>query len=93
MMTPERLVEILEACEQGEVQPRYSGRGMYGASCPGIVTDNLVLLGAAMMKCVMDEDTSKWSEMDQLLEVLLHTRWDDMGKSMIIYWPRLTWAK
>ncbi len=70
----EEIVAIME--EEGlnaEVHEDYSGRGMYGSKCTGIVTDNVAAVAWAAGKTGMD-----WSDVPD--------RTDNMGKSdMIVY--------
>lgn len=67
-------------------RPNYSGRGMYGRSCVGIVYDNAEVVGAFMY--FLAEEL----EMDYL-DLLLDLGFgavDSMGLSKISYWSGLT---
>lgn len=85
------LVDFLIESEQNV--RAYSGRGMYGKSCVGIVTDDL---GEAVA-CVMDwaieqvNDSSESPEhLDTLRQRLRSMSTDSMGRDMIVYFPRLS---
>lgn len=64
----------------------YSGRGMFGRLCLGIICDNPhdVLLGLAqnIHRHFPDDDI-----FDAVTEDLRHSATDQMGRNQIIYWP------
>ena len=76
-MTEEQAEEIVELMHddgyQAEVYRSYSGRGMFGDTCTGIVTDNPALIGyyAAKTGSMLAKD--------------IPTRRDNMGLGIIIY--------
>ena len=77
--------ELLEEIGQeveGSVRTDYSGRGMYGDSCVGIVASDLLELGAAISRLVEDEELRD--------ELISNSRTDSMGYDTIAYWPRVT---
>lgn len=79
------LLEELANEVEGEARGSYSGRGMFGRNCVGIVIDSerdLVSLGLAIAELVEDED---------LKQVLANsTRTDSMGRSLIAYWETIS---
>lgn len=78
----EVLNEIAYAVE-GEVRTNYSGRGMFGDTCVGIVLDvTMVELGVAIADCVTDKELRSYLRNS--------TRTDSMGHSTIAYWSGLT---
>lgn len=78
--------ELLEEIAQevdGSTRTDYSGRGMYGSTCVGIVASDLLQLGAAIARVVEDNDELR----DELLS---NSRTDSMGYDTIVYWTRVT---
>jgi hypothetical protein len=67
------------------IRDDYSGRGMYHATCLGIVYDRLGdLLGFVAGLIANDEDHLEW---------ISRVRQDNMGMSMIAYWPGVSIAE
>jgi hypothetical protein len=66
----------------GSVRTDYSGRGMYGDSCVGIVASDLLELGAAIARIVEDDELRE--------ELVSNSRTDSMGYDTIVYWTRVT---
>jgi hypothetical protein len=78
-------LDLLEEIAQevnGDARADYSGRGMYGNVCVGIVASDLLELGAAIAETVEDEELRK--------ELLSNSRTDSMGYDTIVYWTRVT---
>lgn len=75
--------EILqEADHSASMREEYSGRGMYGATCPAIVTDAAgPLVGWAVTVAAGDQNISLD---DAVLEV--PTRQDNMGRDEMVYY-------
>lgn len=100
-MTAERLLALLmranHAGFQGRIVTDYSGRCMFGATCPGFVTDSPSGLGAALMRAIRDdyvpeaEQEAQEKEEDELIELLGDTAADNFGLSTICYWPKVRW--
>lgn len=71
--------------------PDYSGRGMYGDRCIGVVcadpTRLAVNLGIELGRCVLLGSIS-----EEIAEAFQRPQIDSMGRSQIIYWPRLAAA-
>lgn len=68
--------------ERDSVTTSYSGRGMFGEECVGVVADNMseVFLFMAAFGSIGDD----WD----LLATKART--DDMGKGVIVYFPGVT---
>lgn len=101
-MTAERLLELLKRAHhagfQGQIVTDYSGRCMFGATCPGFVTDTPTGLGAALMRAIRDDygpedeiNGAQEKEEDELVELLGDTAADNFGLSTIYYWPKVRW--
>lgn len=78
---------LREVYDQGDIEftvRSYSGRGMYGTSCIGIVTDDMFMLGCAI------GDINQ-GNID--LYGMPGMRQDSMGRSTIYYWPGLVWPE
>lgn len=70
--------------ETGFVHENYSGRGMYGARCLGIVVGNMneafkffIIAGMVL-------------DVDDVRELAENARTDNMGYDMIVYFPNCT---
>lgn len=85
-MTADRLEDILS--EIGEVR-RYSGRGMYGAECPGVILEGS-LIGAAVDLLLLTEDRD---EQEAIGKVIRGAKTDSMGVDTILYFPKVTYPK
>jgi hypothetical protein len=96
---------IVLGSDEGEivVRPRYSGRGMYGATCVGIVHDSSVdttpFVLALLWVLTTNMQTERHDPSDVDLVALLETQYtlgraqhDSMGLSEITYWTRLGFA-
>ena len=82
-MDKQQFKEHIEDC--GYETRDYSGRGMYGAECLAVVTEDSAFVFCAN---VMDEDNEE--KRAEISNILHTTREDSMGKSSVIfYWPRL----
>lgn len=70
----------------------YSGRGMSGEACVGVVTGdpiNLILdIWKYMIGATEDEETHL-----MMIKMLDGARTDNMGMRTIVYWPRLPWPE
>lgn len=78
-------------CEDNEINFRdnYSGRGMYGRSCIGIVgsAKDLMILCVALFQREGDvSDAVAEVGLDPWLDI----HWDSMGMDMIYYWPDIS---
>jgi len=85
---------IKEFCEESdyELYENYSGRFMYGRTCIGIVTDvnslGLMYDLTAFIFQNLDEDEIEMNSQD-IREFIGNAKMDNMGLSMIIYFPSL----
>ena len=79
------LLEELANEVEGDARATYSGRGMFGRNCVGIVLEsesNLLALGVAIAELIEDEE---------LKGVLINnTKTDSMGRSIIAYWESVS---
>jgi hypothetical protein len=64
----------------GEVYENYSGRGMYGKTCMGITVDHLC---KALFNLGRESENYDFAKELERLEV------DNLGRSYIIYFPRI----
>lgn len=82
VLTQEQLDTIEEVASYHDIEVRsYSGRGMYGESCLGIVIDS-----SAMMRFTIDLREACLATATILADSQM--RQDSMGRdSEIIYWP------
>ncbi len=102
-MEPKRFVELLTDCEQ-KVRS-YSGRGMMGRDCVGVVVsrrEDLLLLGVTLAGQLVNEwggtsladcPPDAPEEVGQLVELLSEGVFevDNMGIDTIIYWEKIPW--
>lgn len=67
----------------GTAYPNYSGRGMYGKTCVGIVIEesDLLKLGVSIAN-LFDDDTKEY--------LVDNYKTDTMGRQIIVYWQGLT---
>ena len=105
MQRPQQLLK--DACERSEdseydvsFRNDYSGRGMYGRNCVGIVGSESsclkviaeVIKGAREeLKKVQLGSSEHEGDMlfGQVVDTLLNYDRDSMGRSVILYWPQL----
>lgn len=85
ILTPDQLQIIMSTAERfdGDVRS-YSGRGMYGKTCLGIVADSAQFVMSFILDVQQD---------DPDLAAILSSqpmRTDDMGLSIILYWPGIS---
>lgn len=77
-LTSDQMDDLYDAAHtvNGEIVTDYSGRGMFGAECVGIILEN-------------EGDLFTFARLfdDDLAELLGNPRWDSMGLREIAYWP------
>lgn len=77
-----RVMEEIAAELGGHVNPHYSGRGMYGETCPAIIipseASSLMLLGAYLADLVGMDDGG---------DMIRRARTDSMGLDTVVYFP------
>lgn len=93
------LTLLVNVYTTGEVKPRlYSGRGMYGSNCLGIVTDNHLILMFELGEMSYeikseDADYEYNSDNHELIKLLTNCSsnicQDSMGRSSIVYFPNV----
>lgn len=83
------LIEDLTS-EGFDVREDYSGRGMFGRTCFGIVGDPGDLIRFVLRTQDVEEDTPWWKT-DR--SWITHVRTDSMGHDMIYYWPTVSVEK
>ena len=81
VLTADQIDDMHEAAHtvDGEIYPDYSGRGMFGDECVGVV-----------LKDEGDLFRFAWNLPDDFAELLGNPEWDNMGLREIAYWPRWT---
>lgn len=81
------IAELLDSfCQEHEYEfrPAYSGRGMYDATCPGIVADkNGFDLALELAEYALEQE----AELYDVTFQLRGSRTDNMGLSSITYFP------
>lgn len=85
MMENEAILRIIECA--GYTARSYSGRGMYGRSCLGVVASNVLEMFADMLNEVdgsADED-----EVLVVADLMRAAVTDSMGRDTIVYWPNI----
>ena len=86
----DKLAKLIEDfCDTGDYEFRgdYSGRYMYGRSCVGIVCDNPITATVELFAYILNEDED--TDIDELASILGDARSDNMGLSMIVYFPQI----
>ena len=86
-MDSKTFVEFVRDYTEYEPQS-YSGRGMYGKSCVGITCDNPSDVVLDIIQAQAENDPTEVSE---LIDMLRRSSQDSMGRSAIIYWPKIEW--
>jgi hypothetical protein len=79
VLTEDQMDDLYNAADtvDGEIVTGYSGRGMFGDECVGIILTN----ESALFTFARQLD-------DELAELLGDPRWDSMGLREIAYWPK-----
>lgn len=91
-MDTENLIELCKStCDSlydAKVRS-YSGRGMHGKECVGLVSndDGFQSVVAEMVRTGVDEDF----DMEEVADVISSARTDSMGIGIVIYWPKNEW--
>lgn len=86
--------ELIESvCEDSDDKHRfrdfYSGRGMCGRICIGVVTDSPADFLLEVMHRAVNDDSLSRDDLNHLLEMLGGSKSDSMGLATIVYWPHL----
>lgn len=80
------IAQIFPEEDEDVVRENYSGRGMYGRTCVGIVV-GCTQLAFKFFAALAMEDVAGPDVAFQLAE---QAQTDSMGRDMIVYFPRLT---
>ena len=85
-LTREQLRILVDAADRCGLEFRtgYSGRGMYGEQCIGVVGYLSDLIAFVLLVAEREKDLAQ----DELTQLT----WDSMGLSTIYYWPKLAVA-
>lgn len=77
---------IRKLCKDNDLECRdnYSGRGMYGKTCYGIVTDNIFYVVTTLCDMIRDEGY------ESATGIIGEVRTDSMGLDKIVYFPSIT---
>lgn len=67
----------------------YSGRGMYGGSCVGVVVDSIGEL--FVLAIAIGNTANSGDQLDTLMDMAPET--DHLGRGIIAYWPMVEWDK
>ncbi len=65
----------------------YSGRGMYGSCCVGVVCDNILETVCDLLAYVIDGDEDL--SLGVILSITGYPKSDNMGRNYILYFPKL----
>lgn len=98
-MKPETLKELIE---DAEFETRsYSGRGMYGKECLGVVLEAgdeiafgaKVVLAAVERNDDLEEDDEDRVDLDDLVGDIESASTDSLGRGTILYFPRIEFTE
>lgn len=64
----------------------YSGRGMYGRSCLGVTTPDMLVMFADVLETV---DGCEDDSVMVIADLMRSAVTDSMGQGMIVYWPNI----
>ena len=73
--------------ENYELYGDYSGRRMYGRTCPGIVCPDPIEALLGLVDYIVDKGLDGQTSVTELIGI---PRTDNMGTDMILYFPMLT---
>jgi hypothetical protein len=84
----DQLEIVRDFCDEKDISLRtdYSGRGMYGQTCIGFVTDDEMSLGMDLIIYLKD------AGMDDVIDIFRNagSQMDSMGLSTIVYFPSIS---
>lgn len=72
----------------------YSGRFMYGKKCPAVTCESIADILKEAVETILidyDDETIDIDERDNLIDSLFNYSLDNMGRDMVIYWPKEKW--
>jgi hypothetical protein len=77
-----------ELLEQVGYEPiSYSGRGMFGKTCVGVVASDIGGLVADVVSLLTG--SSHYTIFDEVSDAFRYMKTDSMGRDMIVYFPRI----
>jgi hypothetical protein len=79
------LQEILESVEGQDIRS-YSGRGMNGRECLGVVVPDINSFLKVVLVATLDEDFDKSLGQD-IIDAIDNMKEDSMGRDTIVYFP------
>jgi len=86
-MDANKLIDAIEI--EGYSARSYSGRGMYGKRCVGVVTKNAFQLGTKIAAALLADEEDGSDLVGQLAR--LQVCEDSMGLDTIVYFPKVEW--
>lgn len=89
VVSSELLDVISIVTDEENIITDYSGRGMYGEKCLGIVTPNQMELIGYMLEEINDREDSK-ELINEFSQMIRNCRIDNMGYNYILYFPYFT---
>lgn len=89
VVSSELLDVISIVTDEENIVTDYSGRGMYGEQCLGIVTSNSMELIASILEEINFQKDSK-SLIDEFSQMIRNCKIDNMGYNYILYFPYFT---
>jgi len=84
------LKQAIDAIQDGELRS-YSGRGMYGSECVGLVVNHIAEFTIIVAQAAVFAEMNEEGE-DFVLEVG-DVEMDSMGKGMVFYWRSHTFKE
>lgn len=92
MTTLAQLIKDTSSDLAGDVDFRksYSGRGMYGAECVGIVGSHQQCM-SIIAEVIKELHSVGDDGFDDNVDELMCFETDSMGRDMIYYWPQIQW--
>lgn len=73
--------------EHASIRTAYSGRAMYGRACFALVLDNVAQLVSFTKTVGYEVSTDDEHPLHTFYSIMHHVCVDNMGLSMIYYWP------
>ena len=75
----------------GDYRGDYSGRGMYGSTCPAVVYNSQKEAVNDMLNLLILDDPGEenYEERQAIYEVLVRHEMDSMGRGVVLYFPVL----
>lgn len=84
------LTEVVDCQGEVTIYSRYSGRGMYGAKCPGITgTEEMckAIISEFVKQAAAETNARDDISFSELVDQVLNYSQDSMGLRVIFYWP------